>query len=87
MAVFAHIVWNERTGRHELDVVNQQFDRLFGVRWDEGAGDYTLDVGEEEARPLLGDAARPDLEPTALVAHARCALPERDRRAATAPEP
>ena len=36
MAFFRDTPVNPNTARHELHYVNQQYDYLFGIRWDDG---------------------------------------------------
>ena len=42
MSVFVEIQHNDATGRHELHLVNQQYDLLGVVAWDASAADYQL---------------------------------------------
>lgn len=52
MPMFTDIVLNEKTGRHELHYVNQQYDFLMAIYYDEVAKVYTFTHSKEEANRI-----------------------------------
>jgi hypothetical protein len=52
MAFFHDIVVREGTQRHELIFVNQQYDYLMGIYFDEVAGKYVLSCSPEVAQNI-----------------------------------
>ncbi|MBI1767261.1 MAG: hypothetical protein HY015_06430 [Bacteroidetes bacterium] len=49
MAMFADYVLNKETGRYEMQFVNQQYDLLMYIYFDEQTKTYKLNVSDEEA--------------------------------------
>lgn len=83
MAFMTHIVFDEKTGRHELHFVNQQYDLLMYIAWSEERQDYVLDDGrtsEAEAIEIARGSGRDNFELSTYLAEARVELPERDRK-------
>jgi len=78
MPLFTDILFNEASGRHELHFVNQQYDFLMCICWNEEAKDYAFNVSEEEALRIALDW-RKDFSVRESLARARKELPERDR--------
>lgn len=79
MAFFSDTPVNPNTGRHELHFVNQQYDYLFGIRWDEARQDYAADVGAAEARAIAGQWGDASFDLDEQLARARRELPLKDR--------
>ncbi len=50
MAFFSDIIFNKKTGRHEIEFINQQFDFLMGIRYYEESKSYKLSVDDAEAK-------------------------------------
>jgi len=50
MAMFTDIQFDKASNRHELHFVNQQYDLLMCIFYDEQTKTYKLNVTDEEAR-------------------------------------
>ncbi len=53
MALFTDIILNKDTGRHELLFVNQQYDFLMWICYNEATQQYELGCPEAEAREIF----------------------------------
>jgi hypothetical protein len=49
MAFLYDVVYDKDTRRHRLEFINQQFDYLMGIEFDDELGRYKLSVDEAEA--------------------------------------
>jgi hypothetical protein len=79
MAFFSDIVFNPKTGRHELDFVNQQYDYLMGIIYDESTELYKLNTSEEEAQRIAKLWWGRDFDTAFWLKEAAATLPERDK--------
>ncbi len=52
MALMSDIVYNKETKRHMLEFINQQFDYLMSIQYDNQMGCYKFDVDEAEAKRI-----------------------------------
>lgn len=52
MAFFHDILIREGTDRHELIFVNQQYDYLMGIYFDDALGNYVLSCSPQEAQKI-----------------------------------
>jgi hypothetical protein len=55
MALMSDIVYNRETKRHELDFVNQQFDYLMSIKYDDQLGGYKFNCSEETVKRIGKD--------------------------------
>jgi hypothetical protein len=55
MALMSDIVYNKETKRHELDFVNQQFDYLMSIKYDDQLGRYKFNCSEETVKRIGKD--------------------------------
>jgi hypothetical protein len=79
MAFFCDTVYNKATKRHQLEFVNQQYDCLMSIQYDEETASYKLDVEESEAQRISQYWGGRDFGLTHWLAIAAKELPERDR--------
>jgi len=49
MAFLYDVIHDKYTRRHRLEFINQQFEYLMGIGFDDGLGRYKLSVDEAEA--------------------------------------
>lgn len=49
MAFLYDVVYDKYTRRHRLEFINQQFDYLMSIEFDDESGNYKLSVDEAEA--------------------------------------
>ena len=56
MAFFYDIIYDTNTRRHKLEFVNQQYDGLMGIRFDDKTGTYQLDVPLEFAQKVCKES-------------------------------
>ncbi len=50
MALYTDPQWNQRTGRPEMHFVNQQYDLILRICWDEAERAFCYDQGIERAQ-------------------------------------
>lgn len=79
MAFMYDIVFDQTTGRHRLEFINQQFDYLMGIVFNEATGCYELSVSEEEAKRISRQWGRSSFDAREWIEHATQELTERDR--------
>ena len=79
VAFFSDIVFYPKTGRHELHFVNQQYDYLMGIEYDEDTGQYKLNVSEEEAQRIAKEWWGREFDTAFWLNEAATTLPERDQ--------
>jgi hypothetical protein len=85
MAFMTDVVFDEKSGRHEMLFVNQQYDYLMYIAWDEERQDYLFNGGhlsDAEAIDIARRSGRDNFDPAAALAEARVELPRRDRERA-----
>jgi hypothetical protein len=58
LAFLYDIVFDKIAGRHRLEFVNQQYDYLMGIVYNETTGRYELGVSEYEARRISREWGR-----------------------------
>lgn len=80
MAFLYNIVYDRYTGRHCIEFVNQQFDYLMGIAFDDSAGDYTLNVSLEEAQKICREWGKRDFDLAYWLKIARQELPAYDNK-------
>jgi hypothetical protein len=80
MAFFYNIVYDKATERHKLEFVNQQYDYLMSIHFDEATGSYKWDVSEEEAQRICKYWAGYDFDLAHWLALATKELLERDKK-------
>jgi DUF1680 family protein len=85
MAFMTAVVFDEKTGRHELHFVNQQYDFLMYIAWDESKRDYALEDGrltEAQASEIARGSGCDHFDLATFLTEARSILPLRDREQA-----
>jgi hypothetical protein len=85
MAFFSDIVFDKDTRRHRLEFVNQQFDYLMGIEFDDVLGQYKLTVPLEEARKISKSWAGRDFDLAYWLGVANKELPEQDKKIPNGP--
>jgi hypothetical protein len=78
MAMFTDIQFDKATGRHEMHFVNQQYDFLMCICWDEAKKGYAFNVSDEEALKIAGSSWGGKFSVSEQLEKARKELPERD---------
>jgi hypothetical protein len=78
MAFFKDTVFDEQSGRHERLFVNQQYDWLFVISWNEASGDYALNITPEEALRIARGSGGNWFNVEEALADARKELPALD---------
>lgn len=79
MAFMYDIVFDQTTGRHRLEFINQQFDYLMGIVFNEATGCYELSVSEEEAKKISRQWGRSSFNVQEWIEYATRELTESDR--------
>jgi hypothetical protein len=79
---FHDLPFDETTQRHRLVFVNQQYDVLLVISWDDEAGDYELWGAEDEAAAaeVLAGSGSSEFDLAEYLEIARTRLPELDRK-------
>lgn len=86
MAFFYDIVYDKHTRRHRLEFVNQQFDYLMGITFDETTASYKLSVSLEEAKQISKFWGNRDFDLDYWLDVAQRELTERDQKFPNGPE-
>lgn len=86
MALFYDIVYDKETRRHRLEFVNQQFDYLMGISYNEATGSYKLDVSLEEAKRISKSWGNRDFDLDYWLDVAQRELTERDQKFPNGPD-
>jgi hypothetical protein len=79
MALFTDIQFDQASGRHELHYVNQQYDPLMCICWDESKKDYAFNVPDAVALEIAGSSWGGKFSVSEQLQRARKELPEMDR--------
>jgi hypothetical protein len=78
--IMPHVAYDKHTRRHKLEFINQQFDCLMSISYDENTRSYKFDVDDADARLIYNTwtSAVFDKEHWLQVAAAK--LQEADRK-------
>jgi len=88
VAFMTDTVFDEKTARYELHFVNQQYDLLMYIAWNEARQEYLFNDGkltDAEAIAIARAWGPDNFDPAAALAEAREKLPRRDRERAAGP--
>lgn len=80
MAMFTDPHFDQASSRHELHFVNQQFDFLMCICWNEAAQDYAFNVPEEDVLRIAKLWRDAPFNVKEYLDRARKELPEMDRK-------
>ena len=80
MAFLYDIVYDKYTKRHRLEFINQQFDYLMGIEYDDVLGCYKLSVDEAEANKICYLWTKSKFDTEYWMALAATKLAEADKK-------
>lgn len=79
MALFTDTVFNERTQRHELHFVNQQYDMIMAIYFDEKTNKYIFSTDHSNAIAIVADSWNRKFDPEQYLREAEKELKEADK--------
>lgn len=85
MAFLYDIVYDKYTRRHRLEFINQQFDYLMGIEYDDELGCYKLSVDETEANKISNFWAKRKFDTEYWLKLAADKLAEADKKLPNSP--
>jgi hypothetical protein len=80
MVIMPHVAYDKHTKRHILEFINQQFDCLMIIAYDEKSASYKFDVDDAEAKRIYDACSSVPFNKEHWLHVAATQLPEADKK-------